>query len=128
MSKFNSETSFLYQLFKGNSIFIVLNPCTVIYLSIFYDFIIIYIYSYVYLCIYTPSYQHFKAFLVSKFHSETSFLYQLFKENSNFIVTEPCKVIYLSIFYDFHYYLYLFICLFMHLHTFISTFESLHSV
>ena len=51
-------------------------------------FIIIYIYSYVYLCIYTPSYQHFKAFPVSKFNSETSFLYQLFKENSNFIV---CK-------------------------------------
>ena len=36
-------------------------------------FIIIYIYSYVYLCIYTPSYQHFKAFAVSKFDSETTF-------------------------------------------------------
>ena len=75
-----------------------------------------------YFFVYTPSNQHFKAFLVSKFNSETSFLYQLFKENSNFIVKKPCKVIYLSMFYDFHYYLYLFICLFMHLYTFISTF------
>ena len=121
VSKFNSETSFLYQLFKGNSNFIVWKPCKVIYLSAFNDFcyylyfqhyfflyfllyifIIIYIYSYVYLCIYTPSYQHFKAFPVSKFNSETSFLYQLFKENSNFIVWKPCKVIFLCIFYDFH--------------------------
>ena len=77
-----------------------------------------------YFFVYTPSnqLQHFKAFLVSKFNSETSFLYQLFKENSNFIVTEPCKVICKSIFYDFHYYLYLFVSLFMHLYTFISTF------
>ena len=81
-----------------------------------------------YFCVYTPSNQHFKAFLVSKFNSETSFLYQLFKENSNFIVTEPCKVICKSIFYDFHYYLYLFICLFMHLYIFLSTFYSLPSV
>ena len=72
--------------------------------------------------IYTPSNQHFKAFLVSKFNSKTSFLYQLFKENLNFIVTEPFKVICKSIFYDFHYYLYLFVSLFMHLYTFISTF------
>ena len=56
-------------------------------------FIIIYIYSYVYLCIYTPSYQHFKAFPLSNFNSKRSFLYQLFKENSNFIVVKPCKVI-----------------------------------
>jgi hypothetical protein len=56
-------------------------------------FIVIYIYSYVYLCIYTPSYQLFKAFSVSKFNSEISFLYQLFKENSNFIVKKLCKVI-----------------------------------
>ena len=72
-----------------------------------------------YFFVYTPSNQHFKAFLVSKFNSETSFLYQLFKENSNFIVTEPCKVICKSIFYDFHYYLYLFdifIYAFIHLH------------
>ena len=67
--------------------------------------IIIYIYLYLYLCIYTPSYPHFKAFPVSKFNSETSFLYQLFKENSNFIVLKPCKVIYFSIFYYFHSYL-----------------------
>ena len=40
---------------------------------IFMIFMIIYIYSYVYLCIYTPSYQHFKAFAVSKFDSETTF-------------------------------------------------------
>ena len=72
--------------------------------------------------VYTPSNQHFKPFLVSKFNSETSFLYQLFKENSNFIVTESCKVIFNSIFYDFHYNLYLFVSLFMHLYTFISTF------
>ena len=51
-----------------------------------------------YFYVYTPSNQHFKAFLVSKSNSETSFLYQLFKENSNFIVTEPCKVICKSIF------------------------------
>ena len=97
---------------------------------LFMIFIIIYIHSYLYLCIYTPSYPHFKAFPVSKFNSETSFLYQLFKKNSNFIVFKPRKVIYLSIFYYFHYYyyyyyyyyLYLFICLFMHLYTFISTF------
>ena len=56
-------------------------------------FIIIYIYSYVYLCMYTPSYQHFKAFSVSNFNSEISFLYQLFKENSNCIVKKSCKVI-----------------------------------
>jgi len=120
VSKFNSKTSFLYQLFKENSNFIVLKPCKVIYKSIFLWFSFLYIYSYVYLCIYTPSYRHFKAFPVSKFNSETSFLYQLFKENSNFIVLKPCKVIYKSIFYDFHSYLYLFICLFMHLYTFIS--------
>ena len=44
-------------------------------------FMIIYIYSYVYLCIYTPSYQHFKAFAVSKFDSETTFQRQ-FKVHS----------------------------------------------
>ena len=122
VSKFNFETSFLYQLFKENSNIIVLKPCKVIDLSIFMIFIIIYIQSYLYLFIYTPSYQHFKAFPVSKFNSETSFLYQFFKGNSNFIVLKPCTLIYLSIFYDFHCYLYLFICLFMHLYTFISTF------
>ena len=42
MSKFNSETSFLYQLFNGNSNFIVLKPCKVIDLSILMIFIIIY--------------------------------------------------------------------------------------
>ena len=93
VSKFNSETSFLYQLFKENSNFIVYKPCKVILSLFFMIFIIIYIYSYVYLCIYTPSYQHFKAFPVSKFNSETSFLYQLFKENSNFIVLKPSKLI-----------------------------------
>ena len=69
--------------------------------SYFLIFIIISIYSYLYLCIYTFNLtnQHFKAFLVSKFNSETSFLYQLFKENSNFIVTEPCKIFYKSIFF-----------------------------
>jgi len=75
-----------------------------------------------YFFVYTPSNQHFKAFLVSKFNSETSFLYQLFKENSNFIVTEPCKVISKYIFYNFQNYLYLLEYLFMHLYTFISTF------
>ena len=48
---------------------------------IFMIFMIIYIYSYVYLCIYTPSYQHFKAFAVSKFDSETTFQRQ-FKVHS----------------------------------------------
>ena len=78
-------------------------------------FIIIYIYSYVYLCIYTPLYQHFKAFSVSKFNFVTSFLYQLFKENSNIIVLKPCQLIN-EVFLDFHYYLYLFISIFMHLY------------
>ena len=64
-------------------------------------FIVIYIYSFVYLCIYTPSYQHF--------NSETSFLYQLFKENSNFIVKKPCKVIYFSAYDVFVFYIYLYI-------------------
>ena len=52
-------------------------------------FMIIYIYSYVYLCIYSPSYQHFKAFAVSKFDSEITFLYQLLNKNSKFIVYKP---------------------------------------
>ena len=125
MSKFNSDTSFLYQLFKENSNFIVKKPCKVIYLSA-YDVFVFYIYLYI--NIYTPSNQHFKAFPVSKFNSKTSFLYQLFKENSNFIVKTHArlfvcllmmslffillrdKVIYLSMFYDCHYYLYSFIC------------------
>jgi len=70
-------------------------------------FIVIYIYSYVYLCIYTPSYQLFKSFSVSKFNSEISFLYQLFKDNSNFILKKSCKVICLlfmmSLFFTFIY-------------------------
>ena len=86
-----------YQLFKKNSNFIVWKRCNIIYLSFFF-FIIIYIYSYVYLCIYSPSYQHFKAFPVSKINSKTSFLYQLFKENSKFIVWKPCKVIFFCLF------------------------------
>ena len=91
------------------------------FLSIFFlNFYFIYLFMYFF--VYTPSNQHFEAFLVSKFNSETSFLYQLFKENLNFIVTEPWKVTGKSIFYDFHYYLYLFESLFMHLYTFISTF------
>ena len=52
-------------------------------------FMIIYIYSYVYLCIYTPSYHHFKAFAVSKFDSETTFMYQLFNKNWKFTVYKP---------------------------------------
>ena len=53
---------------------------------IFMIFMIIYIYSYVYLCIYTPSYEHFKAFAVSRSDYETTFLYQLFNKNSKFTV------------------------------------------
>ena len=108
MSKFNSETSFLYQLFKENSNFIVQSYARLFVSLFFMIFIIIYIYLYMYLYIYTPTYPHFKAFPVSKFNSETSFLYQLFKENSNVIVLKPCKLINEVIFY-FHYYLYLFI-------------------
>ena len=89
-------------------------------------FNIIYIYSHVYLCIYTPSYQYFKAFPVSNFNSETSFLYQLFKENSNFILVKPCKVISLSIFSSVHsIIIYEYICIFMHFYTLISTFKAL---
>ena len=123
-------------------------------------FIVIYIYSFVYLCIYTPrcarklrytgftitqldtfniymyitpSNQHFKAFPMSKFNSETSFLSQLFKGNSNFTVWKPWKVIYLSVFYDFHCYLYLFpymfIYAFIHLHiNFLNPSRCLNSI
>ena len=108
MSKFNSETSFLYQLFKGNSNFIVWKPWKVSYFFVCFlwvSLLFIFICIYVYLCIYTPSYQHFKAFPVSKFNSETSFLYQFFKENSNFIVKKPCKVICLSAYDVFVFYI-----------------------
>ena len=93
VSKFNSETSFLYQLFKENSNFIVTEPCKVISKYIFYNFQNYLYFSNLYLCIYTPSYPHFQAFPVLKFNSETSFLYQLFKENSNTIALRPCKLI-----------------------------------
>jgi len=90
VSKFNSEISFLYQLFKEDSKFIVIKVIQG-YLSAFYDvFVFIFIYTY----IYTPSNQHFKAFPVSKINSETSFLYQLFKDNSNFTVLKPYRLIY----------------------------------
>ena len=117
VSKFNSETSFLYQLFKENSNFIVTEQCKVICKSIFMIFIIIYIYMNLYLCIYTPLYPHFKAFPVSKFNSETSFLYQLFKENSNIIVLKPCKLINEAIFW--------FSLLFILIHIFIYAFIPL---
>jgi len=82
------------------------------FIIIIYLFIYLFMYIYIYI---TPWNQHFIAFPMSKFNSEASVLYQIFKGNS-------CKVIYLSMFYDFHYSLYLFICLFMHLFTFIWTF------
>ena len=78
-----------------------------------YLFLYFYNNLWIYLCIYTPSNQHFKAFPVSKINSETSFLYQLFKENSNFIVLKPCEVLYFSSFYDFHYYL----CIYLGMYT-----------
>ena len=100
VSKINSETSFLYQLFKENSSFIVLKPCKVIYLSIFfYFYFCFYYYLCIYLGMYAPSNHHFKAFLVSKINSKTSFLYHHFKENSNFVVLKM-KV---SIFYYFYF-------------------------
>ena len=75
-------------------------------------FIIIYICSYVYLCIYTPLYQHFKAFFcVSKFNSETSFLYQLFKENSNFIVLKLGKMFIYVYMYLCIYVSYIYLCI-----------------
>ena len=117
VSKFNSETSFLYQLFKENLNFIVTEPGKVTCKSIFMIFIIIYIYLDLYLCIYTPSYPHFKAFPVSKFNSNTSFLYQLFKENSNIIVLKPCKLINEAIFW--------FSLLFIFIHIFIYAFLPL---
>ena len=95
VSKINSETSFLYQLFKENSNFMVFKPCKVFSLSIFYY----YYYSFIYGCIYKPLNQHFKAFPVSKINSETSFLYQLFKENSNFIVLKPCTFTFFYVFF-----------------------------
>ena len=117
VSKFNSETSFLYQLFKENSNFIVTEQCKVICKSIFMIFIIIYIYMNLYLCIYTPLYPHFKAFPVSKFNSETSFLYQLFKENSNILVLKPGKLVNEAIFW--------FSLLFIFIHIFIYAFIPL---
>ena len=85
------------QVFCINSNLIVFKPCKVIYFSICY-------YLYYYLGMYTPSNHHFKAFPVSNINSKTSFLYQLFKENSNVIVLKPCKLI--NLFFDFHYYVY----------------------
>ena len=80
-------------------------------------FIVIYTYSYVYLCIYTPSYQQFKAFPMSNFNSKTSFLFQLFKENLNFILVKPCKVISLSTFSSVHLlFLNIYVYIFMHLY------------
>ena len=130
MSKFKPETSFLYQLFKGNSNFIVLKPCTLIFLSIFYDF---HCYLYLFICffmhLYTFISTFYKTFLVSKFNSETSFLYQLFKENSNFIVKQPCKVIYLSIFYySFITYEYMYVCMYIHTYIcmYVCVYVSIH--
>ena len=117
MSKFNSETSFLYQLFKGNSNFIVLKHARLFICLFFMIFIINYIQSYVYLCIYTPSYQHFKAFPVSKFNSEISFLYQLFKQDSKFIVIKVIQG-YLSAFYD--------VFVFIFIYTYIYTPSNQH--
>ena len=94
VSNFNSNISFLYQLFKENLNFIVKKSCKVICLFFMLSLFFIFIYMY----IYTPSNQHFKAFPVSKINPKTSFVYQLFKENSNFIVFMPCKVIHLSSF------------------------------
>ena len=106
VSNINSETSFLYQLFKGNSNFTVWKPWQVIYLSVSYDcHCYLYLFPYMFIYAFIPSYQHFKAFPVSKFNSETSFLYQLFKENSNFIVKKPCKVICLSAYDVFVFYI-----------------------
>ena len=101
-----------------------------LFVYFFMIFMFIYIYSYVYLCIYTPSYPHFKAFTVSKFNSETSFLYQLFKENLNAIVLKPGNLINEAIF-DFHYYFYLFISLLMHLYLYfniVNPFQCLISI
>ena len=71
MSKINSETSFLYELFKENLNFIVFKLCKVINLYFFYLF------RYTKLQI-----NSLKAFPVSKINSKTSFLSQLFKVNS----------------------------------------------
>ena len=90
--------------------------------NIFNLYFILYLLKYTY--INTPSNQHLKAFLVSKFNFKTSFLYQLFKENSNFIVPLSYKVICNCIFYDFHSYLYLFVSLCVHSYTFISIFKA----
>jgi len=43
-----------------------------------------------YFFVYTPSNQHFKAFLVSKFNPETSFLYQLFKDTVELAPSSLC--------------------------------------
>ena len=63
------------------------------YLFLFFYYFHYYLYLFIHLVIYTPLYEHFKAFPVSKINYETNFLYQLFKENSNFIVKKSFKVI-----------------------------------
>ena len=109
VSNINSETSFLYQLFKENSNLKVSWPYKLFSLYIF-NFSLYFI-LFIYICIYIPSNQHLKAFPVSKIDSEISFLYQLFKENSNFIVKKSCKVIYLSAFYDV-FVIYIYLCIY----------------
>ena len=96
MSKFNSETSYLYQLFKENSNFIVKKPCKVIYLSAFYDVFVLYInfysfkamqgylfvyffyysfiiYEYMYVCMYIHTYIHIYTAVAMLIHFRRDF-------------------------------------------------------
>ena len=82
VSKINSETSFLYQLFMENSNFIVSHARFFITHFFFYYFL----YFGIYLGMYTPSNHHFKAFLVSEINSKTKFLCQHFKKEPKFTV------------------------------------------
>ena len=59
-----------------------------------------------------PSNQHFKAFPMSKFNSETSFLYQLLEGNSKIILLQPCKVI----LYAYFLFFFLSFCIYLYIH------------
>ena len=81
----------------------------------------------IYWYLYTPSNQHFKAFPVSQINSKTSFLYLLFKENSNFIFSKTCKVIYFSIFIIFIIiYLYIYIYIYIYSYIYIYMYIYMH--
>ena len=138
MSKFNSETSFLSQLFKGNSNFTVWKPWKVIYLPVFYDFHC-YLYFFPYMFIYAFIHLHinilkpsqclnsiprqvfcinFSKIIQNSLGKSHARLFVCLLMMSLFFILLWDKVIYLSMFYDCHYYyLHLFICNYLCIYT-----------